>query len=128
MISLEIVRCFGTHCTKGGLQTHFVRDINPNARAIVDHLRQGGDPKDLVMRVDVRSNKLGNGTASCLCPCLQYHEHNVLSFSVIFKHQVFTQRRAALRSYFHHGITHNIQALRNVANGDDPTNVVITEF
>jgi len=61
MSAAEIAKCYGTNCTKSGLDNHFKRDIRPNANAIRDALARGDDPKDLTMMENVRDGKIGKG-------------------------------------------------------------------
>jgi len=75
----EIAKCYGTNCTKSGLDNHFKRDIRPNSKAIRDALARGDDPKDLAMMENVRDGKIGKGQ----------REHRVTSYT----HCTFSLRR-----------------------------------
>jgi hypothetical protein len=57
----EIAKCYGTNCTKSGLENHFKRDVRPNVNAIRGALARGDDPKDLTMMENVRDGKIGKG-------------------------------------------------------------------
>jgi hypothetical protein len=65
MSAIEIVKCYGTNCTKSGLNTRFQRDIRPNVKAIQDALARGDDPKDITMVEGVRDGKIGKGQKTC---------------------------------------------------------------
>jgi hypothetical protein len=43
----ELARCFGSDATKSAIENVWKRQVRPGAKAIIDTLNQGGDPKNL---------------------------------------------------------------------------------
>ncbi|KAE9364597.1 hypothetical protein N431DRAFT_447767 [Stipitochalara longipes BDJ] len=103
----EIVKCYGTNCTKKGLDHHFKRDIRPNVNAIRDALARGDDPKDLTMMENVRDGKIGKE---------------------IVKHYGSHSTKSGLLNHFDRDLTPNVKLLRQaVANGQDAKSVILIE-
>jgi hypothetical protein len=71
----EIVKCYGTHCTKTGLNSHFQRDIRPNVKLIQEALAQGDDPKDITLVEGIHDSKIGNGQR----PVVPHHTYYMFS-------------------------------------------------
>jgi len=61
MAVTEIVRFYGSHCTKSALQNHFNRDLNPNVKSLKQAVEQGQDPKEVVLLEGVRTGSTGKG-------------------------------------------------------------------
>jgi hypothetical protein len=61
VIVTEIVRFYGSHCTKFALKNHFDRDLNPNVKNLKQAVEQGQDPKEVVLLEGVRSGRTGKG-------------------------------------------------------------------
>ncbi len=57
----EIAACYGTHCTRTGLQAHLTRDVNPNVKLIQEARRQGVDPQNVILIEGVRDGNPGKG-------------------------------------------------------------------
>lgn len=136
----EIARCYGTNCTKFGLDTHFKRDIRPNVRGIQEALARGDDPKDLTMIENVRDGKIGKGqtTHPTLRTLHVFLTSTLLSFlsleqilmivAEIVKFYGCHLTKKALQNYFNRDVNPNIKLLKDaVTQGTEPRDVVLIE-
>ncbi|KAH8782157.1 hypothetical protein BGZ57DRAFT_926143 [Hyaloscypha finlandica] len=103
----EIAKCYGTNCTKSGLDNHFKRDIRPNSKAIRDALARGDDPKDLAMMENVRDGKIGKE---------------------IVKFYGSRLTKPSLVNHLGRDISPNTKLLKEaVCRGEDPDSVILIE-
>jgi len=71
IIFTEIVKHYGSHCTKLGLESHFRRDLAPNVRLLKEAVANGQDAKEVILIEGVRTGTTGNGQTDyyiLLCP------------------------------------------------------------
>jgi hypothetical protein len=71
IIFTEIVKHYGSHCTKVGLESHFRRDLAPNIGLLKQAVANGQDAKEVVLIEGVRTGTTGNGQTDyyiLLCP------------------------------------------------------------
>ena len=61
IICTEIVKHYGSHCTKNGLELHFRRDLTPNVRLLKQAVANGQDAKDVALIEGVRTGTTGKG-------------------------------------------------------------------
>ena len=71
IIFTEIVKHYGSRCTRIGLEGHFRRDLAPNIRLLKQAVANGQDAKEVVLIEGVRTGTTGNGQTDyyiLLCP------------------------------------------------------------
>jgi hypothetical protein len=61
LIVAEMVRFYGSHCTKNALEIYFRRNLNPNIKNLKQAVEQGQDPKEVVLLEGVRPGITGKG-------------------------------------------------------------------
>jgi hypothetical protein len=61
LIVAEMVRFYGSHCTKNALEIYFRRNLNPNIKNLKQAVEQGQDPKEVVLLEGVRPGTTGKG-------------------------------------------------------------------
>lgn len=140
IISTEIIKHYGSHCTKNGLELHFRRDLTPNVRLLKQAVANGQDAKDVALIEGVRTGTTGKGqTDHRFLLCILH----VLFLSISLSYYVSLEigidpvaemarcydsqlKPGTLTQHFHRNIKPNAKLIQDaLARGDNPMGVAL---
>ncbi|KAG4439123.1 hypothetical protein IFR05_005410 [Cadophora sp. M221] len=111
----EIVRFYGSHCTKSALQNHFNRDLNPNVKILKGMVKQGLDPKDAVLIEGVRPGNPGKSQTF------------IDALSEVARCYGQSVNGKAIRNFFDRTVKHDVKAvLDTLKAGGDPEDLQLS--
>lgn len=131
--STDIVRFYGSHCTKSALQNHFNRDLNPNVKILKGMVNQGLDPKDAVLIEGVRPGNPGKSQTFVISSTL--HSYFSFYFSALSIDVLSEVARCygksvngkAIRNFFDRTVKHDVKAvLDTLKAGGDPEDLQLS--
>jgi hypothetical protein len=140
MIFTEIVKHYGSHCTKIALEGHFRHDLAPNVRLLKQAVANGQNAKEVVLIEGVRTGKTGKGqTDYHILLCILHVLFLSISFSYCVAFEIGIDpvaeiarcydsqlKPGTLNQHFNRNIKPNVKLIQDaLARGDNPMGVTL---